>query len=60
MQSSCNFRFFRNLNDRELQHCSDLLGTLKGDHIESIKEDKRDWTIEKSGIFLPKGTFSFL
>lgn len=28
MQWTWDFRFFRNLNDRELQHCSDLLGVL--------------------------------
>ncbi|KAH9723038.1 Dol-P-Man:Man(6)GlcNAc(2)-PP-Dol alpha-1,2-mannosyltransferase [Citrus sinensis] len=50
MQFSWDFRFFRNLNDRELQHCSNLLGVL-GVHIDSMKEDKRAGALEKSRIF---------
>ena len=59
MQFSWDFRFFRNLNDRELQHCSNLLGVL-GVHIDSMKEDKRAVTLEKSRIIQPTGTFSIL
>lgn len=59
MQFSWDFRFFRNLNDRELRHCSNLLGVL-GVHIDSMKEDKRAGALEKSRIFQPNGTFSVL
>lgn len=56
MQFSWDFRFFRNLNDRELRHCSNLLGVL-GVHIDSMKEDKRAEALEKSRIFSTKWYF---
>lgn len=52
MQWSCDFRFFGNLNDRELQHCSNLLGVLEGGHIDGMKKNQE--------YFQPNGTFSAL
>lgn len=56
MQFCWDFRFFRNLNDRERRHCSNLLGVL-GVHIDSMKEDKRAGALEKSRIFSTKWYF---
>lgn len=57
MQWSWDFKFLRNLNDRETEKCAEMLGLLHGVYLNDLSEDKRVWVLDKSGCLSTKSYF---
>ena len=57
VQWSWDFKFIRNLNDRESEQCAKMLGILQGVFLNNLKEDKRVWNLDKSWCFSTKSYF---
>lgn len=55
-----DFRFFRNLNDRECIELSSLLSFLEGVCLRESVPDGRKWIAHSSGMFSCKSFFDIL
>lgn len=57
MQWSWDFKFFRNLNDRENELCAEMLRILHGVYLKDLRGDMRALNLDKSGCFSTKSYF---
>lgn len=52
-----DFKIFRDFNDREAHEYAALPGMLEGIPLDEIKDDRRVWNLQMSGIFSIKSIF---
>lgn len=55
-----NFRFPRNLTDREMREVLELVEIVERCRICGVIQDRREWVLDNSGLFLVKSRFSSL